>query len=222
MNATLAFLLFVGIIFASICACDLKDTEIGACVKDVELYCKVELFPYTVQSIFDSRDCLRKNRDFVSKECLDYLELDKPSIIESCFVEMKTSCSNVVPGCFNIRSCLSGLVVDELSPSCQEALLHDQENMGNKTNTLLPAFRITVNSWTKYVFTFLSQISQGNNLRGSISIEIISSGNDEEGSIYLSSDIKTLDPNHNNEVHNGLNDDESVSTVLNDVNYTID
>ncbi len=221
MNSTIAFLLFVGIRFASILACDLQDTEIGVCVKDVETYCKNELFPYTVQSILDSRDCLRKNRDFVSKACLDYLELDKPSIIESCLEEMKTSCSNVVPGCFNIRSCLSGVSVDELSPICQDALLHDQENIGSKANTLLPAFRIAVlNNWTKYVFTFLSQVSKGSYLRGSMSIEII--GNDEEGSIYLSNDIKTLDPNNNNEVDNVLNDDESVSTILNDLNYTTD
>ncbi len=131
---------------------------------------------HTVQSIYDSRDCLRKNRDFVSKACLDYLELDKPSIIESCLEEMKTSCSNVVPGCFNIRSCLSGVSVDELSRGCQEALVQNQDN------TPSTGSRIALwDSWTKsfskvseFVFSTLSQVSQGSYLRGSsVYVEII-------------------------------------------------
>lgn len=54
-------------------ACDLNDSEIMICAKDVEEFCQVELFPYTVLSLSDSRDCLRQYRDSISQECLDYL-----------------------------------------------------------------------------------------------------------------------------------------------------
>ncbi len=170
-------------IISTIFACNVKDTDIGVCAKDVKQFCEIELFPYTVQSVYESRACLRKNRDRISNECLVYLELDKPSIIESCFPEMKTSCSNVVPGCFNIYSCLSGVLLEDLSADCQEALVHDQEFTGPKEDPVTPAkgYRLALwNSWTKSfteitkkVLAAINKAAPGNNLRGSVFVEIM-------------------------------------------------
>mmetsp|Transcript_16033 Transcript_16033/g.17369 ORF Transcript_16033/g.17369 Transcript_16033/m.17369 type:complete len:230 (+) Transcript_16033:54-743(+) len=170
-------------IISTIFACNVKDTDIGVCAKDVKQFCEIDLFPYTVQSVYESRACLRKNRDRISNECLVYLELDKPSIIEFCFPEMKTSCSNVVPGCFNIYSCLSGVLLEDLSADCQEALVHDQEFTGPKEDPVTPAkgYRLALwNSWTKSfteitkkVLAAINKAAPGNNLRGSVFVEIM-------------------------------------------------
>eukprot|EP01040_Poterioochromonas_malhamensis_P004066 gene4066-4350_t len=95
--------------------------------------------------------------------------------------------------------------------------------MTRNEENVLPPYRVAVwNNWTKsfaeiskYLLTYISQISQqGNYLRGSIYIEIM--GNDEEGSIYVSNDINTIDSNDHHQVDDE-NDDESDSTTLNDL-----
>lgn len=215
MKFTQAFILFLaGVVAATIFACELDDSEFMNCAADVDQFCKVELFPYTIQSIYDSRDCLRMHRDFISKQCLDYLRLDKPSIVESCFIEMKTSCSNVLPGCFNLYSCLSGISLEDLSQDCKETLLNDEEVIGNEAN-VLPAYRIGLwNNWTKSLeeitkslLDYFNKIPQGSYLRGSIYIEIMGKG--EEGTVYLSLDSHEADDGNN---------DEPDSTTVNDLN----
>lgn len=97
------------------------------CAKDQEQFCKVEFLPTdVVQSFYNTRSCLRKHQDVISKQCLNYLELEKPSIIEACLTELKTFCG-VEPGCFRAHLCLSEVSVDDISLSCQEALDKDEE-----------------------------------------------------------------------------------------------
>lgn len=179
-------------------ACDLYDTDTAVCAKDLEDLCGVNSFPDTVQSLYDSRNCLRKNRDLISKECLNYLEFEKPSIVDSCFTEMKTYCATVPPGGFRIHSCLSAVPTNDLSPNCQEALAYDQKIIQergtvNQGDAFPAAFWST---WAKYLaqvprmFVEMQiQFTQvaSNNLRGSVTyIEI--EGNEDEGSIFLADD----------------------------------
>ncbi len=112
-------------IFQLVTSCEYDPT---VCAKDEEQFCKVDLLEIdVVQSFYNSQVCLRKNRDIISKECLNYLEFDQPSIIESCLTEIKTFCG-VVPGCFRVHRCLSEVSIDDISLGCQEALDKDQES----------------------------------------------------------------------------------------------
>lgn len=199
MNVMKVFLLFSCMIYqtAKILAYE-TNTDISICTNDLTEFCGMDQYsPYSVQSISDSRACLRKNRDSISKHCLNYLELDKPSIIESCFTEMKTYCNKVIPGGFRIHSCLSAVSVGDLSPSCQEALAYDQEIIQprGETENLPNAF---VSVWSRWVGYFVQiseliamqmRLSRGNlspNLRGFRIIGI--QGNDDERVIFLSDD----------------------------------
>lgn len=123
MLSTLSLLFFFIFQFARAC-----EYDPAVCARDEELLCKVQVLQTdAVQSFYNSRVCLRKNRKSISKQCLDYLELDQPSIIESCLAEITTFC-DVLPGCFRVHRCLSEVVVDDISLGCQEALDKDQES----------------------------------------------------------------------------------------------
>jgi len=192
------FVVLLCFIFQVALACDLYDGDNAVCAKDLEELCGVNSFPDTVQSLYDSRMCLRKNRDVISKECLDYLEFDKPSIVDSCFTEMKTYCANVAPGGFRVHSCLSAVATNDLSPNCQKALAYDQQiiqerGTTNQGDAFPAAFWST---WAKYlaqvprIFVQMqiqfTQVSS-KNLRGSVTyIEIEGTG--EEGTIFLADD----------------------------------
>mmetsp|Transcript_26376 Transcript_26376/g.28778 ORF Transcript_26376/g.28778 Transcript_26376/m.28778 type:complete len:219 (-) Transcript_26376:105-761(-) len=114
MTFILFLLLSCIIILRSLLASDLYYEMCG---KDVDQFCTKS------KSVSDSQDCLRMMRDTISMPCLQYLELDKPSIIESCSQEITKYCNNITPDVDYVNDCLSGVLGEELSSDCQEALL---------------------------------------------------------------------------------------------------
>jgi hypothetical protein len=152
--STLSFLLVLTILKVAL-SCDVYDSNTSTCAEDLEEICGVTSFPDSIQSLYDSRACLKKNKDFISKECLVYLELDKPSIIDSCFVEIKSYCLHVVPGSFRLHNCLSAVPEDDLSPNCREALVYDQKAIEEKVAFLENTESVSSywNLWSNYVST---------------------------------------------------------------------
>lgn len=176
MNCFQVYLLFVTITCSVIFACDVYDTDTAVCAYELEKLCELDSFPTTIQSIYDSRACLKKNRDILSTSCLNYLEFDKPSVIESCLVEMKTYCRNVDPGGFRLHGCLLGMSNEERTADCSKALVYDEEIIRSRGSISLVTGKgdnaQSRDSWTKYAFTKLNQFAQAKYLRGSISIEM--------------------------------------------------
>jgi len=148
-------------VWVALCrACDLYDTDTAVCAKDLEEICGMNAFPDSIQALHDSRNCLRKSKDLVSKECVDYLELDKPSIVDSCFTEMKTYCMKVVPGAFRIHNCLSGIDESDISPGCQTALTYDQKLIQEKGSIFSSLTDNTNNNPAAFWSTWASYIEQ--------------------------------------------------------------
>lgn len=157
------------------------ETRTNPCENDVERFCKVDSSPTTIEYLNDIRVCLRENQGFITNQCLMFLALDKPSLIESCFPEMKAYCSNLGVDMVRIHDCLSGVLDEELSPDCQEALDISQVIVQEARD---PPVRF---SWTRFLIQFsqpLSSTKNDNNLRGVTFIEIRT----DKGSIFLSDD----------------------------------
>ncbi len=89
------------------------------CTQDISNICGMP-FPETYQSIFDARLCLRGSVSEVSKDCLDYVNIESPSIIEPCFSEINMFCRNVAPGENRIHICLSKYP-EKLTKECSAA-----------------------------------------------------------------------------------------------------
>jgi hypothetical protein len=106
---------------------ELYSSDTGICAKDLEEYCGITSNPDTIQSLYDSRSCLRRNRQLLTKECVNYLELEKPSIVDSCFIEMKSYCLKVNPGAYRVHNCLLSVPSTDLSQNCKIALAYDQQ-----------------------------------------------------------------------------------------------
>jgi hypothetical protein len=97
---------------------------------------------------------LSKNKELITEECLEYLELEKPSIVDSCFTEMKTYCLQVSPGSFRIHNCLSAVAEEDLSPNCKVALTYDQQIIQEK-GAMLGSEALESSFWTTWA-TYLA------------------------------------------------------------------
>ncbi len=176
MNFIFSFLFGVFIILRGV----LSVSSRTLCEKDIERFCRLDSSPITLQSTFDIRVCLRENRDIITQQCLFSLALDKPSIFESCFPEIKAYCPNVgVLDELPLHNCLSGVLEGELSLDCQETLENDCEVTKNPPGRSF--------SWTKFLMEMSkphSSDKKGSSLRGVTFIEI----RDGKGNIFLSDD----------------------------------
>jgi hypothetical protein len=110
----LVYAMFVSLTFA------VETVEVtNPCTNDITHVCGMA-FPETYQAIYDARFCLRGSSADIKKECLDYVTNVSPSIIESCYTEIKSFCRNVVPGDNRMHNCLSKYPA-ELSKECSAA-----------------------------------------------------------------------------------------------------
>jgi hypothetical protein len=94
--------------------------KLNPCQDDISNVCGMP-FPFTFQTIFDARLCLKSNSKQVSKECTNYLLNISPSIVEPCFEEIKSYCRNVSPGNNRLNTCLSKYS-SSVNPQCANAL----------------------------------------------------------------------------------------------------
>lgn len=78
-----------------------SDLYYEMCGKDVDQFCP------NLHSVSDSQVCLRKTPNRISMPCRQYLELDKPAIIESCSQEIVSFCSKVTAETHLIYECLA-------------------------------------------------------------------------------------------------------------------
>lgn len=100
--------------------------EKGPCHLDLIEVCNLP-YPTTYQGIFDARMCLWGNRDKITKECLQYLLHDSPSVIEPCYEPIAQFCGDVVPGDNRVHNCLRDKAADILSDQCSEIVARDLE-----------------------------------------------------------------------------------------------
>ncbi len=162
------------------------DIRTNRCEKDVQQFCQVDSSPTTIKYLYDIRACLRENRGFITKQCLVSLGLDKPSLVESCYPEMKAYCSNIGVDMIRIHSCLSGVLDEELSADCQEELDVSRERAQKARD---PPVQF---SWIRFIVQLsqpLSSEKNGDSPRGITFIEI----RDDKGSIFLSDDDDNQD-----------------------------
>lgn len=100
--------------------------EKGPCHLDLIEVCNLP-YPTTYQGIFDARMCLWGNRDKITKECLQYLLHDSPSVIEPCYEPIAQFCGDVVPGDNRVHNCLRDKAADVLSDQCSAIVARDLE-----------------------------------------------------------------------------------------------
>mmetsp|Transcript_3240 Transcript_3240/g.3531 ORF Transcript_3240/g.3531 Transcript_3240/m.3531 type:complete len:190 (-) Transcript_3240:181-750(-) len=127
-----------------------SDLYYEMCGKDVDQFCP------NLHSVSDSQVCLRKTPNRISMPCRQYLELDKPAIIESCSQEIVSFCSKVTAETHLIYECLLGVLGDDLSSSCQEALASDRGINQPSEKTI----KQPVSVWESCV-RYLFEISEG-------------------------------------------------------------
>lgn len=128
-----------------------SDLYSEMCEKDVDQFCP------NLHSVYDRQVCLRKTPNKISMPCRQYLELDKPVIIESCSKEIVTFCNKVTtPETHLIYECLLGVLGDDLSSSCQEALASDRGIIQPSEKTI----EQPVSVWGSCV-RYLFEISEG-------------------------------------------------------------
>lgn len=96
------------------------DTQCG---DDLQELCAINN-PSDVEEIYYSRVCLWKNKKALSSSCTKFVTQSSPSIVEPCFDDINSFCSNVVPGYGRIHQCLA-LRSHETSQQCTKALFED-------------------------------------------------------------------------------------------------
>lgn len=71
---------------------------------------------------FQARMCLRAGRAKLGENCQAYLRDESPSIVEPCFNEINTRCSNIQPGENRILMCLMDQEYASMGEDCKTAL----------------------------------------------------------------------------------------------------
>lgn len=122
------------ILFFSFC-CTAFQIEIlenaNACAEDLRFICGMNQ-PTSYVEDFNARYCLKFNSDEVSNECKNYLAISAPSLVETCFHEIKTLCNNVNPGSGRIHACLYGFY-DKISVRCASSLMNEKTSIDSNS-----------------------------------------------------------------------------------------